>query len=242
MKTHQKQHFKHFTLIELLVVIAIIAILASMLLPALNKARDTAKKIKCVNNLKQISLATDMYASSNNEWIWMLGYGGGFDNWVETLSGGRNYPQEKYIGNKSIFCCPSSRVPDFQNSFQVYGMYHVRRDPEYNLKGYDFAVNVNMSYVFYSRKKIPKPSNFILYADSYTVTNPTPSYNAGPFYEFSTVAPGANRSYIYTLHGGAANCAFVDGHVSSLRPQELRETETQIKHCITQKQTPYSMP
>lgn len=126
-KLHSPDRAAGFTLIELLVVVAIIAVLAGLLLPTLGRAKEGGRRSHCINNLRQIGLAIQMYRDDNSDRspLYLVnpksdthGYPGGNREYLEAKT---------YMGNTNVFVCLSDRtkgkIPTQWHGWEYFGPF-----------------------------------------------------------------------------------------------------------------------
>ena len=208
-----------FTLIELLVVIAIIAILAAILFPVFARARENARKSTCQSNLKQIGVASSMYAQDYDGIHCYYGLPGGHTG----LTGNAlNYYVSKdlldpYIKNQGVWVCPSTRIgPSYQNccsrtsecwSYGINHTYFTNQSPPGNGLA-DSLVKSPSDYIEFGEwRPSIQACEFVTGQDGWpgpAITNPD--------------APAKTCA----VHSDGANYLFFDGHVKWLKETKLK--------------------
>lgn len=235
-----------FTLIELLVVISAISLLMAMLLPALSSARDTAKSVGCMSNLRQMSLAVEMYTNNSNgyyppAWVICDGYSvtwcGRYykEDGVKYLdvTGGPLWP---YLQDKKIMRCKTFSLSQpkvkFAGSGEILGYgincQYVAGDPVVDLDDGAWGMT---SYARPARvNQIKRPGETVLFADSAKVKNGALEEEIFVYPRFDHEG-GENNKAIHYRHRGRANTVFCDGHADRLAPELVENVPIGENRC-----------
>ncbi|MBS1369606.1 MAG: prepilin-type N-terminal cleavage/methylation domain-containing protein [Lentisphaeria bacterium] len=225
-----------FTLIELLIVIAIIAILAGMLLPALNQARETSKKIKCVGALKQYAMAGTMYANSFDDY-WVPGLGWTYKS--DYLRWQSNYAFRKILGGrvnmenldeKAGYCdhrtspgliCPKAELSLSHANTPKYGP---SISTTYGVSSADFALGpwaTGDKIIAYKLSRITHPTQRMAFCDSTDFA--VNKKKANPSYYRTSLESGTEATLVAYRHGNYSytNIALFDGHAETVHYDSL---------------------
>ncbi len=195
-----------FTLIELLVVIAIIAILAAILFPVFARAREKARAITCVSNMKQQGLAFEMYTSDYDE-VYVPAY-----EWKGRL--------DPYMKNHEMWKCPSRR--------QLIWYYGHGYNAGLFASEYAGPAPLPAGFAGMSRAAIQSPSYKILSVEwDKCVSGPPggdqanhrgPGPCGGPMHSWA----------VCRIHNGGSNVLFGDGHVKWMKPEQYHSTTDHV--------------
>ena len=219
------KRFLQFTLIELLVVIAIIAILAAMLLPALAKAREKARSISCVNNLKTVGLAYNLYGADNND-LWIVDIAQ-CTNWVTAIQGYGNTGKYLSSSTPDETICPGRSPFKWAGKYNGWTGYGHRRHvvPGAMLSTPKATGGYDAAYVdrYYVMSQCKGPSGLPVLGDSlskWQVNNGKAEQSMTVMYDHTSenTADWEHSSYFHCgAHGSQGNFLFGDGHAEAVQ-------------------------